>query len=265
VSAGLRFAGGNLPPLAKGLSGQIKLLGASRMGINSKLGWKCRRARMNELPPGRREREQKFALSWKWKSCAQVEEGLAGTQWTHPLHAIASGLGYSEPLTGMRDGRRPQAVACSWFPPSSSRRGYVGTSSQLDVSWFLDLESTGWAQVVGWRCDPNSSCRSRLLAEARKFPWLRRYGSTLPSGKVPPAGKPGMLSGKEGSSCVARWHRAGGVQRGPGGPHDAPRCKDPGARDGRFVSRWSCSMSDPGRAGPQLAGSHVSTRYAADE
>ena len=31
-------------------------LGASRIGITSKLGWKYRRARMNELPPDRRIR-----------------------------------------------------------------------------------------------------------------------------------------------------------------------------------------------------------------
>jgi len=149
---------------------------------------------------------------------------------------------------------------------SASRRGRLATSFQPDLSWFLDLdpESIGWPQVLGWRWDTNSSCRNRLLAAARNFPWLRRCGSALPSGRVPQAGMPGRPSGKEGSSCVARWHQPGGGRRGPGGRPDAPRRKVPAARAGRLVSRWSCSMPDPGEAGPQLAGFHVSTRYAVD-
>ena len=66
-SMGLMVAGGELLPApdsgSMGLTMAPVLLGASRMGSESKLGWKCRRARMYELRPGRREREEEFAIS----------------------------------------------------------------------------------------------------------------------------------------------------------------------------------------------------------
>jgi len=76
---GLMIAVGDVSGLAKGSMGLMIVptsLGASRIGIRSRLGWNCRRARMNLLPPSGREREN--GIVRKVGELGSTEEGLSG-------------------------------------------------------------------------------------------------------------------------------------------------------------------------------------------
>jgi hypothetical protein len=71
----------------QGLVGVImtaKLLGASRTGITSKVGWKDRRVRMKELPPGGRDVREIKNFVRKELSPAQVGSGASPEGWCSP-------------------------------------------------------------------------------------------------------------------------------------------------------------------------------------